>query len=170
MPFSAASIPVKPFTVSHSTQELDDLKTLLRLSPIAVDTYENREERGNKFGPSKAWMEDMVSSWQSFDWDSAQSKLNEYPQFIADVPDIDPKTGQKDTFKVHFVGIENKDPNAVPVIIMHGWPGNFHELLPLVPYLLTAANPPMHIIIPRQVHIPLLTRLCSLTDFHSTIL
>lgn len=159
MPFSAASIPVKPFTVSHSTQELDDLKTLLRLSPIAVDTYENREERGNKFGPSKAWMEDMVSSWQSFDWDSAQSKLNEYPQFIADVPDIDPKTGQKDTFKVHFVGIENKDPNAVPVIIMHGWPGNFHELLPLVPYLLTAANPPMHIIIPRRVHIPLLAPL-----------
>ena len=151
MPFSTAKIPVNPFTVSHSEQEIDDLKTLLRLSPLSIDTYENRAEHDHKFGPSKEWMQDMKSSWQSFDFSAAQDKLNEYPQFIADVPDVDPHTGKSDTFKVHFVGIENKDPNAVPVVILHGWPGNFFEILPLVPFLLTAPNPPMHIIIPRYV-------------------
>lgn len=152
MPFSAAKIPIQPFTISHSEQEIDDLKTLLRLSPLAIDTYENRSEHAHKFGPSKEWMQDMKSSWMEFNWTEAQAKLNEYPHFIADVHDVDPKTGAEDTFKVHFVGIEHEDPNAVPVVILHGWPGNFYEILPMVRHLQAAGNPPMHIIIPRSVN------------------
>ncbi|KAH8078649.1 hypothetical protein HD553DRAFT_143594 [Filobasidium floriforme] len=151
MPFSAARIPIQPFTISHSEQEIDDLKTLLRLSPLAIDTYENRSEHAHKFGPSKEWMQDMKSSWMEFDWTEAQAKLNEYPHFIADVHDVDPKTGAEDTFKVHFVGIEHEDPNAVPVVILHGWPGNFYEILPMVRHLQAAGNPPMHIIIPSLI-------------------
>jgi microsomal epoxide hydrolase len=162
MSFPKATIPVNPFTIDHSQQEIDDMKTLLRLSPLGPDTYENSSVHNHKFGPSKAWMEDMKRSWLEFDWPVAQTKLNEFPQFIADVEDVDPLTGRKEVFQVHFVGIENKDPDAIPVIIMHGWPGNFNEILPLIPYLLTTPNPPMHIIVPSQVqpaslhtHLPL---------------
>jgi microsomal epoxide hydrolase len=149
MPFSTANIPIRPFTISHTQQEIDDLKTLLRLSPLSVDTYENRSDHAHTYGPSKAWMQDLISSWKEFDWNTAQTKLNEYPQFIASVPDTCPKTGKKENFDVHFVGIENKDPKAVPVVILHGWPGNFYEILPLVPYLTKSSNPPVHLIIPR---------------------
>lgn len=152
MPFTAATIPITPFKVSHSEQEISDLKTLLRLSPLSVDTYENQPSHDHKYGPSKEWMLDMISSWQDFDWASAQGKINGYPQFMADVPDTCPKTGKRGSFKVHFVGIENEDPRAIPVVILHGWPGNFWEILPLVDELLKKkGGPPMHLIVPRCV-------------------
>jgi microsomal epoxide hydrolase len=152
MAFAQKTIPVRPFTISHSEQEVADLKTLIRLSPLSDETYENNAMHEHKFGPSRAWMQETKSAWQDFDWFSAQADLNRFPHFIAEVPDVDPKTGTTGVLQVHFIGIESPHPDAVPVMILHGWPGNFFELLPLVSHLLgSPSNPPMHLIIPRSV-------------------
>lgn len=149
MPFAKASIPIKPFSINHTEGEISSLKTLLKLSPLPKLSYENSPDRQGKLGLSLPWLQDTRDAWLEMDWQETQEKLNEYPQFLAEVPETDPKTGKSYTHTIHFVGIENAHPDAVPVVIMHGWPGCFVEILPLVPYLLTEPNPPLHIIIPR---------------------
>lgn len=58
-----------PFELHVEEQKLKDFKTLLKLSPVGKDAYENQEERKGKFGVSKKWMLDAKRVWEEdFDW------------------------------------------------------------------------------------------------------
>jgi pimeloyl-ACP methyl ester carboxylesterase len=67
-----------------------------------------------------------VGTWAgSFDWRAQERRLNAFPQFRADV------AGQT----VHFVHQRGRGPRPLPLILSHGWPSSFVELLKLVPLL-----------------------------------
>jgi hypothetical protein len=67
IPESALHKP-KPFKIEIPAQELDDLKTLLRLSKIPAPTYESLQEDG-KFGVSHKWLTESKKYWEEkFDW------------------------------------------------------------------------------------------------------
>lgn len=67
VPTGASQTPT-PFELQIEEQKLQDLKTLLKLSPIAKKTYENLQEDG-EFGVTLKWMLDAKKHWQeSFDW------------------------------------------------------------------------------------------------------
>jgi microsomal epoxide hydrolase len=54
-------------------------------------------------------------------------------------------------FHVHFVSMLSKSKNAIPLLLLHGWPGSFLEFLPLLGKLRQKYNPdelPYHIVIP----------------------
>jgi microsomal epoxide hydrolase len=144
-PFSSATIPVRPFAISHSDSQVADLKTLLRLSPLAPSVFENDDSRQGKYGVSRSWMRSTRDAWLQFDWVSYEKKLNAYPHFVASVPDPAIRQGYK--HDIHFVGVYNSDPKATPLILLHGWPGSFIEFLPLIEHLQDASTP-VHIIIP----------------------
>jgi hypothetical protein len=60
-----------PFELHFSDQKVEDLKTLLRLSPIAKETYENLQDNGShgKFGVSRKWVVDAKKYWEGeYDW------------------------------------------------------------------------------------------------------
>jgi hypothetical protein len=60
-----------PFEVHVEDQKLQDFKTLLKLSPIAKETYENLQNDGGhgKFGVSRKWIVDAKKHWENeFDW------------------------------------------------------------------------------------------------------
>jgi microsomal epoxide hydrolase len=69
---ASAKGPIEPFKIHIPQQKLQDLKTLLRLSPIVQDTYENQAARaaeGHEFGVSRAWLGDAKRVWEEeFDW------------------------------------------------------------------------------------------------------
>jgi microsomal epoxide hydrolase len=70
VPASAKQQPT-PFEVRVENQNLQDLKTLLRLSPVAKETYENLQDDGShgKFGVSRKWVVDAKKYWEEeFDW------------------------------------------------------------------------------------------------------
>lgn len=71
---------------------------------------------------------------------SYQDYLNQYPQFTASIND----RADAHAHTIHFVHLRAADPNATPLLLLHGWPGSFAELYPLVPYLREA----FHIVIP----------------------
>lgn len=121
------------------------MRTLLRLSPLAPAVYENDSKRDGQYGVSRNWMESTRDAWLAFDWQSHEKKLNGYPQFIASVPDPVVREGYK--HEIHFIGILHPDPKAIPLMLLHGWPGSFIEFLSLIPHL-QASSPPVHIIIP----------------------
>ncbi|KAJ7248320.1 Alpha/Beta hydrolase protein [Mycena rebaudengoi] len=65
----------------------------------------------------------LRSDWlHSFDWETQQAELNEFKHYTAVIEGI----------TVHFVHEKSTDPDAIPVILVHGWPGSFQEFLPVI--------------------------------------
>lgn len=61
----------EPFELHIDEQKLQDFKTLLRLSPVAKETYENLQDDGShgRFGVSRQWIVDTKKYWeQEYDW------------------------------------------------------------------------------------------------------
>ncbi|KAJ9113243.1 hypothetical protein QFC22_006082 [Naganishia vaughanmartiniae] len=149
-PFRNSAIPITPFKISHTQQEINDLRTLLRLSPLGPTTYENSPSRPTNFGISMSQMTALRSEWLEYDWFATQDSLNaKYPQFIAQVDDVCPKSHSKHTLDIHFIGYESGDPSAIPVLLLHGWPGmGCFELAPMIEHLQKFSNQPLNIIVP----------------------
>ncbi|PKK44349.1 hypothetical protein CI102_10297 [Trichoderma harzianum] len=77
-------------------------------------------------GMPLAILQQLQIEWiTSFDWEKEQNSINKYHQFIAKIDGQD----------IHFVHEKSEDPNAIPIILLHGWPGSFLEMLPLVDLL-----------------------------------
>src|SRR6184192_2701630 len=54
-----------------------------------------------------------------YDWRKAEAKLNALPQFVTKIDGLD----------IHFIHVRSRHPNALPLIMTHGWPGSVIELL-----------------------------------------
>ena len=107
---------MEPFTITVSDDELDDLRTRLRNARFTTPSG-----RGWDAGTDPAYLRQLVDYWANeFDWRAAEARLNAYPQFIAG--------GQ------HFVHIRRNNTKP-PVLLTHGWPSSFLELLPLADLL-----------------------------------
>ena len=57
-----------------------------------------------------------------YDWRKAEAKLNALPQFVTNIDGLD----------IHFIHVRSKHPNALPMIITHGWPGSVFEELKVI--------------------------------------
>jgi pimeloyl-ACP methyl ester carboxylesterase len=74
-------------------------------------------------GAPLAKLKPLVAYWGSgYNWRKAEAKLNSYPQFTTKIDGID----------IHFIHVKSKHPNAMPVIISHGWPGSVFEQIKLI--------------------------------------
>lgn len=113
---------IRPFTVRIPQDLLEDLKKQISITSWPDEPVEN----GWEYGASLPYMQALADYWlHRFDWRKTESYINAYPNFIAEVE------GQQ----VHFVHVKGKAPNSFPLIITHGWPGSFLEMLPLIPLL-----------------------------------
>ena len=71
-------------------------------------------------------MRSPVKYWRhSYDWRRQEAVLNQLPQFRIEV----------DGFRIHFVHMRGRGPAPLPLIVTHGWPGSFVEMLKLIPLL-----------------------------------
>jgi microsomal epoxide hydrolase len=138
-----------PFELHVEEEKLQEFKTLLKLSPIAKETYENKQNEGGhgKFGVSRKWMVDAKKEWlEKFDWRKEEEYINSFPNFKSTIHDDD---GAK--YDVHFVALFSSKSDAIPIAFFHGWPGSFLEFLPLMDLLRNKYTPdslPYHIIVP----------------------
>jgi pimeloyl-ACP methyl ester carboxylesterase len=131
---------VEPFTIDVSDDVLTDLTARLvntRLpdrSPAA--SWEHGTDRGYLEGLLRYWRE-------QFDWRAEERELNRFAHFQATL----------DGVRIHFVHERARHGGGIPLILTHGWPSNFVELLPLVPLLTDPAahgidGPAFDLIIP----------------------
>jgi len=68
-------------------------------------------------------MKEFVRYWQTdYDWRKAEAKLNAIPQFVTTIDGVD----------IHFIHVRSRYPNALPLIMTHGWPGSICELLKVI--------------------------------------
>ncbi|HKH07600.1 MAG TPA: epoxide hydrolase [Agromyces sp.] len=107
---------MEAFTISVSPEVLDDLR-----SRLARTRFTTPSASGWEAGTDPAYLRSLVEYWTTeFDWRAAEARLNAYPQFR--------DRGQ------HFVHMR-RDSSRPPVLLAHGWPSSFVEMLPLVDLL-----------------------------------
>jgi len=116
---AASSDGIRPFTVNIPQEEIDELRRR-----IAATRWPDRETVDDQSqGIRLAKLKPLVEYWGTgYDWRRAESRLNALPQFMTTIDGVD----------VHFIHVRSKHPNAMPLIMTHGWPGSVFELLKTV--------------------------------------
>src|SRR6478736_5547870 len=119
---------ILPFKVSFSKKELDDLKRRIMETRWPDKETVNDQSQGVQL----ATMQKLAHYWATdYDWRKAEAKLNALPQFKTNIDGVD----------IQFIHVRSKQPNALPIIITHGWPGSIIEQLKLIDPL---TNPTAH--------------------------
>ncbi|KAF7585286.1 hypothetical protein BBP40_011436 [Aspergillus hancockii] len=138
---SKARVTPSAFTVSIPQEQLSDLQTLVKLSKIPPPTYENSQS-DYRFGITSDWLVTIREKWiNGFDWKTSETRINSFPQFTTEIEDI----------KLHFAALFSEKQDAVPIVLLHGWPGSFLEFLPILQQFRDEFTPntlPYHLIVP----------------------
>lgn len=123
---SAAAI--RPFRVYIPEEALTDLKRR-----IAATRWPEKELVADQSqGVQLATMQKLARYWQNdYDWRKVEARLNALPQFITTIDGLD----------IHFIHVRSKHPNAMPLIVTHGWPGSVIEQMKIIDPL---TNPTAH--------------------------
>jgi pimeloyl-ACP methyl ester carboxylesterase len=110
---------IRPFSVSIPEADLVDLRRR-----IAATRWPDRETVTDRSqGARLEKIQELVRYWGTdYDWRKVESKLNALPQFVTEIDDVD----------VHFIRVRSRHPNALPLIMTHGWPGSVLEPLKTV--------------------------------------
>ncbi len=120
----AETVKTQPFTVSVADEMLNDLRDRLGRTRWPDEL----PGAGWDYGTNLAYLRELVAYWQNgFDWRAQERRLNAFPQYRAEV----------DGLGIHFVHAKGGGKRSLPLILTHGWPSTYFELLKLVP-LLTA--------------------------------
>lgn len=140
-----ASLKPKEFHVDIPQQQLDEFKQLLKLSKIGPKTYEN-QKTDRSFGTTRDWLSNAKTFWEEkYDWRVTEEQLNSFPHFTVPIQD------EEDTYQIHFVGLFSEKSDAIPICLLHGWPGSFLEFLQLLTALqkkYPAKDMPYHVVVP----------------------
>jgi pimeloyl-ACP methyl ester carboxylesterase len=119
---------VQPFEINIEPAVLDDLRNQLRGTrwPDEIDSA------GWDDGMNGSVLRSFVHTWaEEFDWPAQQIRLNQYPHLRVDV----------DGLGVHALHARAVDGAGLPLVLLHGWPSSFVQMLPIVPLLTTGADP-----------------------------
>jgi pimeloyl-ACP methyl ester carboxylesterase len=116
---AATSDEIRPFRVNVPEEQLVDLRRR-----IAATRWPDRETVADRSqGVQLAKFQEVVRYWGTdYDWRKAEARLNALPQFMTEIDGLD----------IHFIHVRSKHPNALPVIITHGWPGSVIEQLKVI--------------------------------------
>ena len=110
---------IRPFRVDFPAEALVDLKR--RVAATRWPTKELVKDRSQ--GVQLATIKELARYWSTeYDWRKAEARLNAYPQFVTKIDGVD----------IHFIHVKSRHPNAMPMIMTHGWPGSVIELLETV--------------------------------------
>lgn len=110
----SAAATIEPFTIAIPEAVLDDLRARLARTraPAALAAVTNA-------GIDRGVMEDLLAYWRGvFDWRRTEAALNRWPQFTTTI----------DGLRLHFVHQRSPEPDALPLVVTHGWPGSIVEL------------------------------------------
>lgn len=146
---SKAFLKPQPFNAHVSDEELESFQTLLKHSRIGPKTYENLTTDVKDFtgwGISRQWLDEAKQHWQTkYNWRKTEDRINSYPNFTVPIED----SGFE--FKIHFIALFSEKKDAVPLLLLHGWPGSFLEFLGTLDVLREKYKPedlPFHVIVP----------------------
>ncbi|HZN76737.1 MAG TPA: epoxide hydrolase [Micromonosporaceae bacterium] len=110
---------MRPFRIEIPQADLDDLRDRLARTRWPDELPDVGWDRGVPL----AYLKELAEYWRTeYDWRAAEAKLNQYPQFITEI----------DGANVHFLHVRSPEPDALPLLVTHGWPGSVAEFLDVI--------------------------------------
>ena len=124
---------IRPFRIEIPQSDLDDLQARLALTHWADSLPGDAAEKdlpegierppGWDYGVPTDYLKGLVAYWRDgYDWRAWEARLNGYPQFTTTI----------DGQNVHFLHLRSGQPDALPLILTHGWPGSIVEYLNVI--------------------------------------
>ncbi len=113
---------IEPFTINVDDALLDDLRDRLARTRFP----DQIEGTGWDYGIPVDYLRELVDYWlQTYDWRAEEARLNQLDQFRTTI----------DGQSIHFVHSRSADPDAFPLLLIHGWPGSIVEFQDAIPLL-----------------------------------
>jgi pimeloyl-ACP methyl ester carboxylesterase len=110
---------MRPFNVNFPGSDLVDLRRRI----TAAKWPERETVIDVTQGVQLETMQKLAHYWANdYDWRRVEARLNALPQFVTNIDGLD----------IHFIHVRSKNPNALPVIITHGWPGSIIEQMKVI--------------------------------------
>ena len=107
---------IRPFRVNIPKEAIVELRR--RIAATRWPDKETVTDRSQ--GVQLEKLQALVSYWGTdYNWRMAEAKLNALPQLVTNIDGLD----------IHFIHVRSRHPNALPLIMTHGWPGSVLELL-----------------------------------------
>lgn len=139
-PDQRSPLSITPFSIQIEPEILSDLRARIRATrwpdPAPGPAWDQ--------GTDLAYLKPLLAYWaEEFDWRAQERRLNAVKQFRAEL----------DGVHIHFVHERARQGRGIPLVLTHGWPSSFVELLPLVPFLTDPAahgieGPAFDVVIP----------------------
>ncbi|MDQ6773869.1 MAG: epoxide hydrolase [Candidatus Dormibacteraeota bacterium] len=110
---------IRPFRIEIPQADLDDLHDRLARTRWPAELPAVGWSRGVPLG----YLQGLAEYWRSgYDWRKHEARLNELPQFTTTI----------DGQNIHFLHVLSPEPNALPLIVTHGWPGSIVEFMAII--------------------------------------
>ncbi|GGQ40145.1 pimeloyl-ACP methyl ester carboxylesterase [Actinomadura coerulea] len=137
----SAEQDIHPFTIDVPQDRIHDLNARL----ASARWPDELPGVGWAHGVPVSYLKDLAEYWRTgYDWRVHEAALNEHPHHITEVQ------GQR----MHFLHIRSPEPDALPLVLVHGWPATFSEFLdvirPLTDPRATGGDPAdaFHLVVP----------------------
>ena len=116
---SSSNTDIREFSIAVSDEAIDDLNLRLSLSRIP-DQLNNVSW---EYGTDKPYLLSLLEYWRNnFDWRTQEAMLNDFDQYKTIIDGLD----------IHFIHHRSPHPDAIPLLLVHGWPGSiaeFHKII-----------------------------------------
>lgn len=118
-PTTTASTAIRPFRVSFSDRQIGEVKQRL-----AATRWPDRQTVADwSQGVRLDNLRSLIQYWaRTYDWRRFESDLNRVPHFLTTIDGVD----------IHFIHVTSPHPNAMPLVLTHGWPGSIVDFLHLI--------------------------------------
>jgi epoxide hydrolase len=111
---SPAGKAIVPFKIQVPDSVLADLKRRLAQARFADELTDS----GWDYGTNLAYLKTLIEYWRDkYDWRAQEKRLNAFDQFKTNIDGVD----------IHFIHQRSKNPNAMPILLLNGWPSSIVE-------------------------------------------
>ena len=109
---------IRPFTLRLPQVDLDDLRDRLDRARWPDELPGDVDD-----GIKQSYVRSLYDYWRDeYDWRATEAQINAHPQFTTKI----------DGQNVHFLHVRSPEPNALPLIVTHGWPGSILEFFDII--------------------------------------
>jgi epoxide hydrolase len=114
-----SSEAITPYRIDVPQSQLDDLHKRLDRTRWPSEL----PDVGCSRGVPVDYLQELAAFWRTeYDWRAWEARLNTFPQFMTEI----------DGATIHFLHVTSPEPNALPLILTHGWPGSIVEFLEII--------------------------------------
>ncbi len=115
----ANNAPIVPFEINVADAAINDLKRRLSATRMPDQIVDTTWE----YGTDSTYLRELLDYWQNdFDWREQETQLNQFDQFKTEI----------DGLEMHFIHQRSQNPDAIPLMIVHGWPGSVSEFSKII--------------------------------------